>query len=88
VPAFVLLAVALAVVALGAAAVAARQLLVTTKRLRAVTQRTTERLRPLLDEIQAEIAVSATEADAVQQRIEALQESRRGRRSKGETPIA
>jgi hypothetical protein len=76
-PAFVLLALALGFVSLGAAAVAARQLWLGIRRLRAAVDRTGARLQPLLDDLQAEVAVSATEAEAVQQRLTALQESRR-----------
>ncbi len=78
-PAFVLLALAFAVVALGAVIVAARQVWVGTRRLRVITQRTQERLQPVLDDLQAEVAVSATEAEAVQERVAALQASRRRR---------
>lgn len=74
-----LLALTLAFVALGAAAVAARQLLLGVRRLRAVTQGINAQLHPLLDDLQAEVAVSVTEAEAVQERIAVLQRARRRR---------
>lgn len=77
--AFVLLALALAFVALGAAAVAGRQLYLAVRRLRAMTERTSALLTPLLDDLQAEVAVSTTEVEAVQERVAALQLSRRRR---------
>jgi hypothetical protein len=81
---FVLLALALALIALGATAVAAVQVLRGVRRLRAATQRTTERLAPLLEELQAEAAVAATESEALQERIAALTQPRRpGSRTTG-----
>ena len=78
---FVLLAIALAVAALGAVLVAVRQLLVGVKRLRGVVEATGTRVRPLLEELQNEAAVAATEVEALNERIAVLQASRAGSRS-------
>lgn len=75
---FVLLALALAAVALGAAAVAVRQLLLAGRKLTAAARGAVERFSPLVEELQAEIAVSSTEAEALQERMAALQSARRG----------
>ena len=73
---FVLLALALAVVALGAAAVAALQLRRGVRRLRAGVDQVTQQVRPLIDELSAEAAVAGTEVEALQRRIAALQQDR------------
>lgn len=80
-PVFVLVALALAAVALGAVAVAARQVLLGVRRLRAVSDDALRRLLPLVEDLQAEVALSATETEAVQDRLAALRSagSRRDR---------
>jgi hypothetical protein len=74
---FVLLALALAAVALGAAAVAVRQLLLAGRKLRAAAQGAVERFSPLVEELQAEVAVTSTEAEALQERLTVWQSARR-----------
>jgi biopolymer transport protein ExbB/TolQ len=85
VTAIVILALALAVMSLAMVVVALRELLRVLRRLRASADTATQRLRPLRDELQAEAAVSATEAEALQERLARVQESRgrRGRRKGG-----
>ena len=77
-PVFVLLALALAVLTLGLVLVAVRQLLMAVGRLRTVMDATAQRLQPLRDDLQAEVAVASTEAEALQERIASLQASRSG----------
>lgn len=76
---FVLLAVALALIALGATVVAALQLTRGVRKLRTATRQTGERLAPLLAELQAEAAVSSMEAEALSERIAELTKPRRHR---------
>lgn len=74
---FVLLALALAAAALGAVMVGMRQLLTGVRKLRGAVQATNERFAPLLAELQAEVAVSSTEVEVLQERVAALQAGRR-----------
>lgn len=72
----VILALALLVAALGMVLIAVRELLRVLRRLREVTDATSARLQPLIEELQVEAAVSATEAEALQERLAAFQASR------------
>lgn len=73
---FVVLALALAAVTVGAVAVGVRQLLAGLGKLRGAVTATGERFAPLLGELQAEVAVSSTEIEALQERLAALQAER------------
>lgn len=79
-PVFVILAIALAVVALGTALVAGRHLWMTVRELRNAVGTAHARLTPLADELQAESAVTATEVERLQAAATRLSESRRPRR--------
>lgn len=72
-----MLAVALGVVGLGAVVVAGLQVRRVVGGLQTGVRNTSGRLRPLLDELQAEAAVTATEVEAVQASVARLQDSRR-----------
>lgn len=72
-------ALALAVVLLGVCVVAGRELYRTVRRLGAATAATRTSLAALTDELQAELAVSATEVEALQERAEALAAARADR---------
>lgn len=63
---FVVLAIALAAVALGAAMVAVRQLLAQVAGLRAAAGTAAGQVRPIVDELTEELAVTSTEVEAVQ----------------------
>lgn len=76
-PVFVLIALALAAVALGAVLVAARQVWLGLKRLDAATDRALARVLPLVEDLQSEVAVSATETEALQERLANLRRARR-----------
>lgn len=80
----VVLALALAVAAVGAAVLAALQLTKGARGLRAGVEATNSRLAPLLDELRAEAAVSATEAEAVQTSLAALSDARTGQRQRAQ----
>lgn len=73
---FVLLALALAAVAVGAVVVGVRQLLTGVRKLRGAVQAGNDRFAPLLAELQAEVAVSSTEVEVLQERVAALQAGR------------
>jgi len=75
----VVVALALAVVALGACAVVGREFYRTVRRLRATTVATRTSLVALTDELQAELAVSTTEVEALQARATAFTAARAGR---------
>ncbi|HEY8340726.1 MAG TPA: hypothetical protein VIK95_12730 [Egibacteraceae bacterium] len=77
---FVVLALALAVAAVGGVIVAALQLLRASRDLRAGVERASQRLDPLTQELSDEAAVAATELEALQASIERLSASRRERR--------
>lgn len=76
---FVVLALALAVAAVGGVVVAVLQLLRASRGLRAGVERATERLGPLTQELSDEAAVTAVEVEALQDGIERLSTSRRDR---------
>jgi hypothetical protein len=67
---FAVLAVAMAVACLGMAVVAARRLKQQAQSLRAAVERVTERLAPLTEELQAEVAVTATELEHLQRQAD------------------
>lgn len=74
----VVLALALAVAAVGGAVLAGLQLAKGTRRLRAGIEATNARLVPLVEELRAEAAVSATEAEAVRTSLDELSRAREG----------
>lgn len=79
----VVLALAAAVAAAGAAAVATLMVLRSTRQLRAGVDRARSRLQPLLDELTAEAAVSATETEALQARLVDFGRQRAASRGRG-----
>lgn len=79
-PVFVILALALLAMAVGAVVVAFLQVGGAARRGREAVQGTQDRLRPLTEELQAELAVTSTEVDALGERVSALSAARRGRR--------
>lgn len=80
----VVLALALAVAALAAAALAALQLVRGARGLQAGVEATNSRLAPLVDELRAEAAVSATESEALQVSLAAFSEVRGGQRERAQ----
>ena len=85
---FVLLALALAAVALGTVVVGLRQFLAGGRKLSGAVKATRERFAPLLAELQAEVAVSSTEVEVLQERVAALQagRGRAANSTRGRTP--
>lgn len=81
---FVILALALAAVSAAVVVVAVLQLRTQVRRLAASAAGVRDRVAPLAEELQAEIAVTEVEADALQRSVERLQEARRGRRLRRE----
>jgi hypothetical protein len=75
----VVLAVVLAVVVTAVSAVVARALWRTVRGLQRALAATTERLRPLIEELQAEAAVTTTEVEAVQRRLSTVTSDRTAR---------
>ncbi len=77
---FVIVALALAVLSLGAVGVAGVALVRTVKGLAAAAGRTMELVRPLTEELAAETAVTTLEIDALQRNIAARRDApgRRG----------
>ena len=80
VSAFVILSLALAVVAVGVLVVVAREVLRTTRRLTARVQATSERLAPLTQELQRELAVTSVEVEGLTRSVEQLGRQRAGGR--------
>lgn len=78
-PIFVLVALALAAVALGAVLVAVRQVLLGLRRLDAAADGALSRILPLVEDLQSEVAVSATETEALQERLADLRSRPRDR---------
>lgn len=76
---FVVLALTLAVLAVGMVVVGGLQAWAAVKRLLATVDQQAERLRPLADELQSELAVAGTELDAIQARRQAHERSRQQR---------
>lgn len=76
---FVVLSLVLAVFALGFIVVVTRHLKRTIGKLTAQVRATTERLAPLTEELQAELAVTSTEIDGLTAGVERLQKERAAR---------
>jgi uncharacterized protein HemX len=74
---FAVLAVALALMALGVAVVAARRLQQQAVKLGRAVARVREQLGPLTEELQAEAAVTATELEHLQRQAEQHRKARR-----------
>lgn len=79
----VIVALALAVVMLGCCLVAGRELYRTVRRLTAATATTRTSLVTLTDEFQTELAVSATEVQALRERAAVLSAERDDRKRRG-----
>ena len=79
----VIVALALAVVMLGCCLVAGRELYRTVRRLTAATATTRTSLVALTDELQTELAVSATEIQALQERAAVFSADRHDRKRRG-----
>lgn len=79
VSAFVILALVLAVASVAFLVVVARELLRNIRKLTDQVRATTERLAPLSEELQAEIAVTSVEVEGLQRSIERVQKERAGR---------
>jgi Flp pilus assembly protein TadB len=85
-PVLVVLALVLAVFSIGLVAVAALLLKSTAGALRRELSATSERLEPLLDELQAESAVTANETMHLQRRLAARHRLPRAGGDMGERP--
>ncbi|HWH31786.1 MAG TPA: hypothetical protein VNU01_03860 [Egibacteraceae bacterium] len=79
-PVFVILALALAVMAAAVLALVAVQLWRAVRRLLTASAAVAERLAPLTQELQSEAAVTGTESEALQRRLDAWQRARTDRR--------
>ena len=77
--AFVVLAIALAVVITAVTVLAGRELWRTSRKLGAAVRTTTQRLAPLSEELQAELAVTSLELDGLSRQVERLRDERQGR---------
>lgn len=80
-PVFVILALALAVMAAAVLVLVAVQLWRALRRLLAASAAVAERLAPVTQELQSEVAVTGTETEALQRRLDAWQRQRTDRRS-------
>ena len=76
---FVVLAIVLAVTALAVTVVVARELIRTIGKLTAQVRVTTERLVPLNEELQSELAVTSNEVAGLTASVEQLQKQRSSR---------
>lgn len=76
--AFVVLSLALAVVAVAVTVVVARELVRNVRKLGAQVRTSTERLVPLSEELQAELAVTSVETDTLMKSVERLNKERSG----------
>ena len=79
VSAFVILSLVLAVLFIATTVVVVRELLRTVHKLSDQVKATTQRLVPLTDELQAELAVTAVEVEGLTKSIEQAQAQRSGR---------
>ena len=79
-PVFVILSLALAVMAAAVLVLTGIQLFRAVKRLLLAAKAVNERLAPLSRELQSEIAVTGAEAAALQQTVDAFQRSRQERK--------
>lgn len=82
---FVVLALAVLALAVGAVVVAVLQVRDAAVRGRAAVETTQQRLRPLTEELQAELAATSTETDAVGRRVSELTAARHARRRRRRT---
>ncbi|MDQ3709887.1 MAG: hypothetical protein M3387_11405 [Actinomycetota bacterium] len=76
---FAILSLALLVVIVGVVAVVARQLWRTLRHTMNVLRTAGQRLQPLADELQAELAVTTVETEALRTGVERLRQPRRHR---------
>ena len=76
VSAFVILALVLAVLSVAVVVVVVRELLRNVRTLTDQVKRTTQRLVPLTDELQAELAVTSVEVEGLTRSMERLQKER------------
>ncbi len=76
---FAILSLALLVVSIGVVAVVARQLWHTLRHTMGVLRSAGQRLQPLADELQAELAVTTVEAEALRTGIQRLRQPRHRR---------
>ena len=74
-----ILAIVLAVVITAVTVVAARELWRNARKLGATVRTTTQRLAPLTEELQAELAVTSLELDGLTRQVERLRDERQGR---------
>lgn len=79
-PVFVILSLAIAVMAVAVLVVIAVQLVRSVRRLGHVAATVRDTLAPLTDELQAEVAVTTTESEALRRRVDAWQAQRTERR--------
>ena len=84
-PVFVILSLALAVMAVAVLVLTGIQLVRAVKRLLTAAKAVNDRLAPLTRELQNEIAVTGAEAAALQQTVDAFQRSRQERKRTRET---
>ena len=76
VSAFVVLALVLAVMSIATIVVVTRELLRNVRRLNATVKATNQRLVPLTDELQAELAVTSVEVEGLNRSMQRLQKAR------------
>jgi predicted PurR-regulated permease PerM len=76
VSAFVVLALVLAVMSIATIVVVTRELLRNVRRLNATVKATNQRLLPLTDELQAELAVTTVEVEGLNRSMQRLQKAR------------
>lgn len=84
-PVFVILSLALAVMAVAVLVLTGIQLFRAVKRLLAAAKAVSERLAPLTRELQDEVAITGNEAAALQRTVEAFQRSRQERKRTKQT---
>jgi uncharacterized protein YoxC len=90
VSAFVVLALAAAVTALAVMVLVARELLRNMRKLNAQVKAANERLVPLTEELQSELAVTSTEVDALTRHVEQAgrERAQRARQRRARKPRA
>ena len=76
--AFIVLSIVLAVVALAVTVVVVFEVLRNLRKLAAQVRTSTERLVPLTEELQAELAVTSVEIDGLTRAVERVQKQRSG----------
>lgn len=74
-----ILALALAVVITAVTVLAGRELWRNAKKLNAAVRTTTQRLAPLAEELQSELAVTSLEIDALNRQVQRMSEDRQAR---------